>query len=76
MSDIDARIKAVANEQLDLGRDPDFGKGLGQSGVSSVDAVAFFKKVGEEFGVEIPPLQIAEFKNLSDLSAWLASNAS
>lgn len=76
MSDIDARITAIVNEQLDLGHDPDFNSGLGNSGVTSVQMVAFFKKVGEDFDVEIPPLRIAQFKNLRDLSNWLASNAS
>lgn len=75
MSSTHDRIKALVSEHLDLGRDPDFDSGLGDSGVSSVDAVAFIKKVGEAFGVEIPPAEVANFKNLSDLGAYLDANA-
>lgn len=74
MSSTHDRIKALVNEHLDLGRDPDFDSGLGDSGVSSVDAVAFIKKVGEAFGVDIPPAEVANFKNLSDLGAYLDAN--
>ena len=49
--------------------------GLGDSGVSSVDAVAFVKKVGEAFDVTIAPEDFAEFQNLRDLVNHLDSNA-
>jgi len=38
--------------------------------------VAFLKKVGEAFGVDVPPEEVANWKNLRDLSAFLDSSAS
>ena len=65
------RVRALFREHLDSERDPDFEVGLGDSGVSSVDAVAFVKKVGEAFDVEIPPEDVAEFQTLGDLVSYL-----
>jgi len=67
------RVKELANQHLNLGREPNFDTGLGDSDVSSVDAVAFVKKVGEAFGVEIPPEKVANFKTLQDLVQYLDS---
>ncbi|MDE2851837.1 MAG: acyl carrier protein [Acidobacteriota bacterium] len=44
--------------------------------ISSLDAVAFVKKVGEAFGVEVPPEEVANWKNLRDFAAFLDSSAS
>ena len=41
------RIKALAHENLDIGKEPDMDAGFSDSGVSSVDAVNFIKKVSE-----------------------------
>ena len=71
MSATQQRLRDLFREHLDPERDPDFGVGLGDSGVSSVDAVAFVKKVGEEFNVEIPPEDVAQFQTLGDLVAYL-----
>lgn len=75
MSATEDRVRALFHEHLDLGREPDFDVGLGDSGVSSVDAVAFVKKVGEAFDVTIAPEDFAEFQNLRDLINHLDSNA-
>ena len=75
MSATEDRVRALFNEHLDSDRDPDFDVGLGDSGVSSVDAVAFVKKVGEAFDVTIPAQDFAEFQNLRDLVGYLDSHA-
>ena len=71
MSASQDRVRALFREHLDPDRDPDFGVGLGDSGVSSMDAVDFVKKVGEAFNVEIPPASVAEFQTLGDLVSYL-----
>ena len=48
---------------------------LADSGVSSVDAVAFIKVVGDEFNVTIPAEEVAKFSNLGDLIAYVDSNS-
>lgn len=74
MSATEDRVRELFHEHLDLGREPDFDVGLGDSGVSSVDAVAFVKQVGEAFNVTIPPEEFAQFRNLRDLVSYLDSH--
>lgn len=74
MSATEDRVRELFHEHLSLGREPDFDVGLGDSGVSSVDAVAFVKRVGEAFNVEIPPEDFSEFRNLRDLIGYLDSH--
>ncbi|MDD9983602.1 MAG: acyl carrier protein, partial [Gammaproteobacteria bacterium] len=62
-------------EHLAPDGEPNFDAGLDDTGVSSVDAVAFIKKVGEAFNVTIPPEDFAEFKCLRDLATYLESHA-
>ena len=74
MSASQDRVTALFREHLDPDRDPNYEAGLGDSGVSSVDAVEFVKKVGEAFNVEIPPGEVAEFRTLGDLVNYLDSH--
>lgn len=67
------RVRELFRQHLDPDRDPDFDVGLGDSGVSSVDAVNFVKKVGEAFDVEIPAAVVAGFQTLGDLVSHLDS---
>ena len=71
MSATENRLTELFRQHLGLGRDPDFDVGMGDSGVSSVDAVEFIKKVGEAFDVELPPEDVAKFQNLRDLVQYL-----
>ena len=73
MSSTDERISALYIEHLAPEGAPNFDAGLDDTGVSSVDAVAFIKKVGEAFSVTIPPEDFAEFKCLRDLATYLDS---
>ena len=45
------------------------------TGVSSVDAVAFIKQVAEAFDTDIPPEDFAEFTCVRDLVGYLDSRA-
>ena len=51
----EARLAELVDEHLNLGREPMWDGGLADSGVSSLDAVAFKKVVEKEFGVSVPP---------------------
>ena len=73
MASTEDRVRELVNQHLNLGREPNFDAGLGESDVSSVDAVAFVKKAGEAFGVEIPPEKVANFQTLRDLVRYLDS---
>ena len=70
MSNTEARLLALINENLDLGRDPDFDQPFGQAtGVSSMDCVAFVKLVSKEFGLEVSPEEWMGLGSLRGLAA-------
>ena len=71
MSATENRVRELFRQHLDADRDPDFDVGLGDSGVSSMDAVRFVKEVREAFNVEMRAEDVAEFQNLRDLVNYL-----
>lgn len=71
MSATEDRVRELFRQHLDADRDPNFDVGLGDSGVSSVDAVKFVKKVGEAFNVTMRSEDVAGFQNLRDLVTYL-----
>ena len=73
MSSTDERISELYVKHLAPQGEPNFDAGLDDTGVSSVDAVAFIEKVGEAFNVTIPPEAFAEFSCLRDLATYLDS---
>ncbi|MCY4014399.1 MAG: acyl carrier protein [Gammaproteobacteria bacterium] len=75
MATVEERIFALAQENLDLGRDPDWDLTFGESDVSSMDAVAFIKLLDQEFGIEIPPEELAEVDTMRKLAKVVAGLA-
>lgn len=71
MATTEDRIRELVRENLDLDRDPNFDASLSDSGVSSVDAIAFMKVVSQEFGVEISPDDLGQIMNLRDLASFI-----
>ena len=69
------RLRKLVDEHLDLGREPDFSTTLSDSGVSSVDAVAFIKLANQEFGVTVPPEDYARMQTLNDLAGYLDTHS-
>ncbi|WP_420441461.1 acyl carrier protein [Candidatus Palauibacter sp.] len=67
-----ARLGELVKENLDLDRELQWDGGLADSGVSSLDAVAFKKVVEKEFGISIPP---ECFDTLRKLAAYIDSQA-
>ncbi len=70
MTSTDKRLRALAVELLDI-QNPDFSAVFTEAGVSSTNAVAFFKKVGAEFELDIAPERYCDFRTLRDLANFI-----
>ena len=70
MASVEERVLELAQENFD--REPDWDLPFSESDVSSMDAVAFIKLLGEEFDIEIPPEQLAQADNLRKLAKVVA----
>ncbi len=75
MSSTEDRIKKLADQHLGLGSDPDFDAQLADSGVSSVDVVAFFKEVNSAFNLSLQAEECLQFKTLRLLANYIDANA-
>ena len=75
MSSTEDRLKQLVDEHLDLGPDPDFDARLGDAGVSSVDAVAFFREVNNAFDLGLAPEDCLQFKTLRLLADHIDARA-
>ena len=75
MASVEERIFKLAQENLDLGRDPDWDVTFGDSDVSSMDVVAFIQLLDSDFGIEIPPEALAEVDTLRKLAGVVADLA-
>ena len=75
MSSTEDRIKKLADQHLGLGSDPDFDAQLADSGVSSVDALAFFKEVNSAFNLSLQAEECLQFKTLRLLANYIDANA-
>ena len=75
MTSTEDRIRTLLQDHLDLGREADLDTSFGDSGVSSVDAVAFIKQVEREFDITILPEDIGEFQTLRGLVEYVDSRA-
>ena len=64
MSTTETRLRELAQQHLGLDRDPNFDGKLADSGVSSLNAVAFMKLVEKEFGLS---LSAADWSNIGTL---------
>ena len=75
MSSTESRLRTLINDNLDLDHDPDFDRSFGDAGVSSVDAVAFFKLVNEEFDLKMVAEDCQQFKTLRELVTYIDARA-
>ena len=69
------RIKKIIANNFDLDHDPDFGAQFSDVGISSVEAVAFYKEVNDEFGLGLVAEDCLQFKTLQDLVAHIDARA-
>ena len=75
MASTQDRLSQLIAEHLDLGRDPDFDAQLADSGVSSVDAVTFFKEVNDTFDLALEAEDCLKFKTLRELVTFIDARA-
>ena len=75
MSSTEDRLKQLVDEHLNLGSNPDFDAHLGEAGLSSVEAVVFFKVVSDEFSLSLAPQDCMKFKTLRLLADFIDSGA-
>ena len=68
MSATQDRIKKIIANTLDLGREPDFNAQLSEVEVTSMEAVAFFKLVNEEFGLGMALEDFSQFQTMQELA--------
>ena len=74
MSATQDRLKRLINDHLDLDRDPDFDAAFNESGVSSVDAIAFFKEVSREFNLPFTAAEFAKCPTLREVVSYIDSH--
>ena len=75
MSSTEDRICKIIEDNLDIDRQPNFDAILVDSGVSSVDCIAFFKIVNEEFNLGLVAEECRQFKTLRDLVTYIDARA-
>ena len=75
MASTEDRLRMLIKEHLDIGREPDFDARFSEAGVSSVDAVAFFKMVTREFNLTIPSEDFAKMQTLRSLVDYIDAHA-
>ena len=75
MASTEDRIKKIIASNFDLDHDPDFGAQFSDVGISSVEAVAFYKEVNDEFGLGLVAEDCLQFKTLQDLVAHIDARA-
>ncbi len=75
MASTEGRLRQIINENLDLEHEPDFDKAFSEAEVSSVEAVAFFKLVNDEFSLSMQAEDCLQFRTLRDLVAYIDAQA-
>ena len=68
MSTTEERLLQLADEQLGLGRSHDLDRAFADSGVSSMDTVAFLKVVAREFNLTVTAGDCVGVNTLRDLA--------
>ena len=73
MAGTESRIRALVNEHLALGHEPSLDRSFSDSGISSMNAVAFIRIVEREFGIQIPPEDCPQIGTLGKLVSYIDS---
>ncbi|MCY4572982.1 MAG: acyl carrier protein [Gemmatimonadetes bacterium] len=71
MSGTESRLRTMIDEHLALGHAPDLNRSFSESGISSLNAVAFIRVVEREFDVSIPPEDCNRIGTLAKLIGYL-----
>ena len=75
MSSTETRLRTIISDNLDLDHDPDFDRAFSDAGVSSVEAVAFFKMVNQEFELNMVAEDCLQFSTLRELVTFIDARA-
>ncbi len=75
MSSTEDRLRKIINDNFDLDHEPDFDRAFSETGVSSVDAVAFFKLVNDEFDLKMAAEDCLQFQTLREVVAYIDARA-
>ena len=75
MSSTENRLRELIRENLDLDHEPDFDARFSDAGVSSVEAVAFYKMVNEEFSLNMVAEDCLQFNTLRELVTHIDARA-
>ena len=67
MASVEDRVAALVEEHLGISDRAQLDVSTSELGVNSMDAVAFLKKVNQEFGVDLSPAETAGFSTLRQL---------
>ncbi len=75
MASTEDRLRQIVNDNFDLDHEPDFDRAFDETGVSSVEAVAFFKQVNNEFDLKMAAEDCLQFRTLRDVVAYIQARA-
>ena len=75
MSSTEDRLRQIIRDNFDLDHEPDFDRAFSEAGVSSVDAVAFFKLVNDEFDLKMAAEDCSQFRTLREVVAYIQARA-
>ncbi len=71
MASTEDRLRQIVNDNFDLDHEPDFDRAFDETGVSSVEAVAFFKQVNDEFDLKMAAEDCLQFRTLREVVAYI-----
>lgn len=70
------RLTALINDNFDLDDEPSLDSRFSEAGISSVNAVAFFKLVNEEFDLGLQANDCQQFESLRDIADYIDARSS
>ena len=70
------RLATLIADNFDLDHTPSFDAAFSDIGISSVDAIAFFKLVNDQFDLGLAPEDCKQFENLTALVAFIEARDS
>lgn len=70
------RLTALINDNFDLDKEPNFDATFSDSGISSIDAIAFFKLVDDEFGLGLKANDCRQFQTLQEVADFINERSS
>ena len=70
------RLATLVTDSFDVDHELNFDAAFSGLGISSVDAISFFKLVNGEFDLGLAPDECSQFENLNDVVAFIDARSS